>query len=186
MMHQQLGYARAHRLKDLHLYASGVTEITVPEGFQCDVYDATKMVATINREPSIRTTVPGAGLHTNFWGPYPIASIIGGCKMFVTLIDKTTRRVRLRPIASKSEMKGFFIYEVRALIVEDRKPVVVIRTDNARECVATEQALNDMGVSVEFVSTYKAYQNGISERFNRTVATITRVMLNQCGLPMSF
>lgn len=110
MMHQQLGHAGAHRLKDLHLYASGVTEITVLEGFQCDVCDATKMVATINREPSIRTTVPGARLYTNFWGPYPIASIIGECKMFVTLIDETTRRARLRPIVSKSEMKGFLIY----------------------------------------------------------------------------
>ena len=87
VMHKRLGHAGAYRLKDLHLHASGVTEITVPEHFQCDVCDATKMVATINREPSIRTTVPGARLHTDFWGPYPVGSIIGVCKLFVTLID---------------------------------------------------------------------------------------------------
>ena len=51
--------------------------------------------------------------------------------MFVTLIDKTTGRARLRPIASKGEVKGFLIHEVRTLTVDDMKPVVVIRTDNA-------------------------------------------------------
>ena len=43
-----------------------------------------------------------------------------------------------------------------------------------------------MGVSVEFASTYTAYQNGISERYNQIVVTITQVMLNQYGLLLSF
>lgn len=43
-----------------------------------------------------------------------------------------------------------------------------------------------MGVAVKFTSTYMAYQNGISERFNRTVVTIARAMIQQCRLPLSF
>ena len=63
---------------------------------------------------------------------------------------------------------------------------MVIRTANAREYTITKRALNDMGVALEFASTYTAYQNGMSERFNQTVVIIARAMLQQCGLPLSF
>ncbi len=89
-------------------------------------------------------------------------------------------------MTSEKGVKGFLIDEVRILIVEDRKLVVVIRTDNALEYQATEKKLADMGVSVELTSTYTAYQNGISEPFNRTVVTIARAMLLQSKLPLSF
>ena len=68
---------------------------------------------------------------TSWDRPYPTASIIRGCKMFVTLIDKATGGARLRPVALKSEVKGFLIHEVRALITKDQKPVVVIQTNNS-------------------------------------------------------
>ena len=84
--------------------------------------------STINREPSVKTTVPRARLHTDSWGPFPVGSITGGCRMFVTLIDETTGRSRLRPTILKSKVKSFLIHKVRTLVVEDRKPVVVIRT----------------------------------------------------------
>ncbi len=186
LMHQRLGHAGSYRLKDLHLHAQGIEEFTVPEDFQCDTCDATKLIRTINREPSVKTTVPGARLHTDFWGPYPTGSIIGGCKTFVGLMDEATGKADVRPVTSKSEIKGFLVHSVRILIVEEKKPVVVIRTDNAQEYKTTETELASMGVAVEFASTYTAYQNGISERFNRTVTTIARAMLQQSKLPLSF
>ena len=186
LMHQRLGHAGTYRLKDLHLHANGVEDFTVPKDFQCDTCDSTKMIQTINREPRTKTTVPGARLHTDFWGPYPTGSIINGCKQFVDLIDEATGRARIRPITSKTEIRSFLIHEVRYLIVEEKRPVVVIRTDNAKEYQSAERELSYMGVSVEFTSTYTAYQNGISERFNRTVVTIARAMLEQSKLPLSF
>ena len=104
----------------------------------------------------------------------------------MTLINEATRRAKLRSITLKSEVKRFLVHEVRTLIVEDRKLVVIIRTDNAQEYEATKQALNNMRVVVEFSSTYTVYQNGVSKRFNQTVVTIARAMLTQSGLPLSF
>ena len=186
LMHQRLGHPGAYRLKDLHLFAEGVEAFDVPKNYRCDVCDASKMVRTINKEPRTKTTVPGARMHTDFAGPYPVGSIIGGYKMFVALIDEATGRAEAKPFASKSEVKGFLIHNCRSLIMEDHRPVLFVRTDNAKEYIATENELQSMGVTIEFTTAYHQYQNGISERFNRTIITIARSMLVQSGLPLSF
>ena len=70
--------------------------------------------------------------------------------------------------------------------MEKRRPIIVIRTDNAKEYQSSETELNEMSVSMKFTITYTTYQNGISERFNRTIITIAKAMLQQSGLPLSF
>ena len=186
LMHQRLGHPGSHRLKDLHLHADGVKAFEVPKNFQCEICDQAKMVRTISREPQSKTTVPGARLHSDYWGPYPTKSIIGGCIYYVFLIDEATGESRLRPIASKAEVRPFLIHEVRSMIVEGHRLVVVVRLDNAKEYEAAKESLRELGVELEFTSTYTAYQNGISERFNRIITTIARAMLIWSGLPLSF
>ena len=63
---------------------------------------------------------------------------------------------------------------------------MTVRTDNAKEYQSTQKELLDMDVTMEFTSTYTAYQNGIAERFNRNVITLARAMLIQSKLPLSF
>ena len=186
LMHQRLGHPGMHRLKDLHLHADGVRDFEVPKDFQCDVCDQAKMVKAISRDPQTKTTVPGARLHSDYWGPYPTKSIIGGCIYYVFLLDEATGEAKLRPIASKAEVRPFLVHEIRSMIVQGRRLVVVVRLDNAKEYEAAKEPLRELGVELEFVSTYTAYQNGISERFNRTATTIARAMLIWSGLPLSF
>ena len=186
LMHQRLGHPGLHRLKGLHLYAHGVEDFEVPKNFQCDVCDQAKMVKAINREPREKTTVPGARLHSDYWGPYPTKSIVGGCIYYVFLLDEATGEAVLRPIASKDEVRPFLVHNVRSMIVQGRRLVVIVRLDNAKEYQAAKESLRELGVELEFVSTYTAYQNGMSERFNRTITTIARAMLIWSGLPLSF
>lgn len=186
LMHQRLGHPGAYRLKNLHLNAEGVEAFAAPDDFQCDTCDAAKMVATINREPRTKTTVPGMRLHSDVWGKFPVGSIIDGCSHFASLIDEATGRAKNRPIKSRSEVTGFLVHSVKVFQTEDQKVVVVIRTDNAKEYEVAEKALRELGVVVEFTSTYTAYQNGISERYNRTIITIARALLLQSGLPLTF
>lgn len=144
------------------------------------------MVRTINREPQPKTTVPGARLHTGYWGKFPIGSILGGCKFFVTLIDEATGYAFLLPLSTKAGVRPWLVNTARALVVEGRVPLVVVRADNVKEYLAALNDLKQMGATMEFVSTYTAYQNGIAERFNRTVITIARAMLIHSKLPLSF
>lgn len=77
-LHQRMGHTGAHRLRDIHLHAKGVETIEPPKEFQCDVYNATKMTQKINKHPLPKETIPGTRIHTDFWGPYNIRSIVGG------------------------------------------------------------------------------------------------------------
>ncbi len=186
LMHRRLGHPGTHRMKNLHQHASGVKAFEVPDEFQCDVCDQAKMIQTINREPRPRVKVPGARMHSDIWGPFPCGSLIGGCKSYVSLIDEDSARARMNIITSKGEVRLFIIHEVRWITYEGHKPVIVVHVDNAKEYQAAEKELWSMGVSIEFVSTYTAHQNGIAERFNRTVITIARCMLIESGLSLSF
>ena len=168
LMHQRLRHPGSHRLKGLHLHAHKVEDFDVPKNFQYDICDQAKMVRAINRAPREKTTVPGARLHSDYWGPYPTKSIAGGCMYYVFLLDEATGEAVIRPIASKAEVRPFLVHQVRSMIVQGRKLVVVVRLNNAREYVAAKEPLRELGVELEFVSTYTAYQNGMSERFNRT------------------
>lgn len=64
-LHERLGHPRAHRLKDLHLFAE-VEVVTSPPHFQCDVCDQSKMSQTINRETRAKETRPGARMQADF------------------------------------------------------------------------------------------------------------------------
>ena len=79
-IHERLGHPGAHRLKGLHLFADGVEVVTSPAQFQCDVCDQSKMSQTVNRQSHTKETRPGARMQADFWGPYPIGSIVYGCR----------------------------------------------------------------------------------------------------------
>ena len=193
-IHERLGHPGARRLKDLHLFAEGVEAITSPPHFQCDVCDQSKMAQKINRETHVKETRPGARMQADFWGPYPIGSIVHGCRWFGSVIDEATDWSAVEPIPDKKGV-GRFLLEVVLTVdkgsTRDREdpstiPVVVVRTDNAQEYLATKDELKRHGITLETTSTYTHYQIGIAERFNRTIGNIMRTMLNQSGLPMSF
>ena len=61
--------------------------------------------------------------------------------------------------------------------MQGRKLVIIIRLDNAKEYKTVKKSLRELDVELEFVNIYTAYQNGIIERFNRTITTIARVIL---------
>ena len=144
------------------------------------------MIRKINREPQIKTTIPSARLHSDYWGPYPIDSIKGGCKYYVFLINEVTGRASIRPIVSKKKVRPFLIHEIRKISLKNRRAVVSVRLDNAKEYESAKSELWNISVTLKFVSIYTQYQNGLSERFNRIIVTIARFMLIQSGLPLSF
>ena len=61
--------------------------------------------------------------------------------------------------------------------MQGRKLIMIIRLNNVKEYEAAKESLRELGVELEFVSIYTAYQNRIAERFNRTITTIVRAIL---------
>ena len=101
--------------------------------------------------------MPGARLHSDYWGLYLTKSIIKGYIYYVFLLDEVIEEAILRPIKSKAEVRPFLVYQVRSMIVQGRKLVIVIRLNNAKEYEAVKEPLRELGVELEFVNIYTAY-----------------------------
>ena len=63
---------------------------------------------------------------------------------------------------------------------------MAIWTDNAKEYVALGKELANIGINVEFTVYYTPEQNGVAERLNRTLITITKALLFDARLPPKF
>lgn len=69
---------------------------------------------------------------------------------------------------------------------ESEKKLVSLRCDNAKEYIKFEKLIKAEGIRVGYTSAYTPEQNGVAERYNRTVVQIVRAMLIGAKLPQSF
>lgn len=70
--------------------------------------------------------------------------------------------------------------------LEIGEKVATYKCDNAKEYQKVEKNVHDVGTRMEFTTAYTPEENGVAERFNRTIIQMTRVMLMQAQLPQSF
>ena len=105
---------------------------------------------------------------------------------FISLINETIERTMIRSIAFKIEIHDFLVHEIKHLLIEKKKSIMCIHTDNALKYKTIEKELRDMNVYMKFTFIYTAYQNEISKRFNKTMITIIKIMLIQSKLSLFF
>jgi len=135
-------------------------------------------------------------IHTDIWGPAPIASI-GGMKYFATWIDDASRFV----VVSISRTKGEAFEAVKTLHpqlerLKDKK-IKFVRSDNALEygvsldrrldgstpSTAFADYLKTSGIVHKYTVPYSPEQNGIAERMNRTLLEMVNSMLHENEVP---
>ena len=63
----------------------------------------------------------------------------------------------IRLIAFKIEIHGFLTYEIRYLLIKDKKSIIYIRINNALKHKIIEKELRDMSVCIKFIFIYTAY-----------------------------
>ena len=83
---------------------------------------------------------------------------------------------------------GIFKIFVKQAQNEFVSSVVKVRSDNGTEFRNTqvEELCNDMGIKHEFSSTYTPQQNGVVERKNKTLITLSRAMLDDYAISQRF
>lgn len=126
-------------------------------------------------------------IHTDICGPMNVPSL-GGSKYFITFIDDKSRWCEIRFLKKRSEMFERF-HEFKTM-VENRtgKRIKAIRSDNGTEYRSKrmEDFLKTEGIQHQLTIEYTPEQNGIAERFNRTLVEMARCMIIQSGLSHSF
>ncbi|CAI7911723.1 unnamed protein product [Closterium sp. NIES-54] len=127
-------------------------------------------------------------VHMDVVGPTRAPSLSGSC-YFLTIVDDHTRAVWVYPLKTKGEVAVAVLKEwMPRAQRESGHKVKVIRTDNGGELIGAdfEAVLKKKGIQHQLTVPYNPQQNGVAERFNRTLQEGARSLLGRAGLPDPF
>ncbi|CAI5474892.1 unnamed protein product [Closterium sp. Yama58-4] len=131
---------------------------------------------------------PLALVHMDVVGPTRAPSL-SGSRYFLTIVDDHTRAVWVYPLKAKGEVAAAVLKEwMPRAQRESGHKVKVIRTDNGGEFIGAdfEKELKRKGIQHQLTVPYNPQQNGVAERFNRTLQEGARTLLGRAGLPDPF
>ncbi|CAI7806973.1 unnamed protein product [Closterium sp. NIES-53] len=131
---------------------------------------------------------PLALVHMDVVGPTRAPSL-SGSRYFLTIVDDHMRAVWVYPLKTKGEVAAAVLKEwMPRAQRESGHKVKVIRTDNGGEFIGAdfESVLKKKGIQHQLTVPYNPQQNGVAERFNRTLQEGARTLLGRAGLPDPF
>ncbi|CAI7890640.1 unnamed protein product [Closterium sp. NIES-53] len=131
---------------------------------------------------------PLALVHMDVVGPTRAPSLLGS-RYFLTIVDDHTRAVWVYPLKTKGEVAVAVLKEwMPRAQRESGHKVKVIRTDNGGEFIGAgfEAVLKKKGIQHQLTVPHNPQQNGVAERFNRTLQEGARTLLGCAGLPDPF
>ena len=124
-------------------------------------------------------------VHSDMWGPIDVDAH-GGWNGFLTFIDDFSREAVVYLMNGKSGadvLTHLTDYKAWAENVTGQR-LTVLRTDNGGEFIntAADRFLRQHGVTRQVTTAYTSSQNGVAERFNRTIMDTVRSMLHHANL----
>jgi transposase InsO family protein len=186
--HRLMGHAYGPALRKM--VEKGVIEgITLGDGdfsfCQTCVQGAQKRKPFPSERSSPQSKHYGDRVHSDVWGPAPVASL-GGSHYFVTFIDDCTDEVMV--IALKKKAGTFSAYRTYESWVKRQRAVGHIgefQSDRGGEfnSDAFSVHLKEEGTVRRLTVHDSPQQNGVAERLNQTLLNIVRKLLIASGLP---
>lgn len=125
-------------------------------------------------------------IHTDICGPVNKDSI-GGARYILTFIDDRSRFVFVYFLKNKDETFEKFREFKTMVECQTGKKIKVLRSDNGTEFVNNnfDTYLKQHGIVRQLTVPYTPQQNGVAERFNRTLVEMARSMLVASNLDES-
>ncbi|GKU92526.1 hypothetical protein SLEP1_g6239 [Rubroshorea leprosula] len=126
-------------------------------------------------------------IHSDLWGPSPVASK-GGAMYMLTFIDDYSSKVWVYTLKSKSDV--FLTFKQWKTLIEKQtgKQIKRLRTDNGLEYCSGEfdTFCKNNGIVRHRTVRMTSQQNVIAERMNRTLLERARCMLSSARLSKDF
>lgn len=188
-LHRRMGHiapAIAHRLAEKGLVSGLKLDISSGEPTFCEAC----VYAKATRKPVAKVhqgerAVEFAGeVHTDLWGPVPVATLRGRT-YYVSFTDDKTRLTNLYLLQCKSDaFSAYKEYEAWCGTQHGAK-VKVLHSDRGGEYLGKEFALHlkNAGTAQKLTVHDTLQHNGVAERLNRTLVEKVRAMLHDSGLP---
>jgi len=117
-------------------------------------------------------------LHMDIWGPCSTTSM-NGHKYFLTIVDDNTRYTWVFLMVSKAETHSNITNFIAEIENQFSTSVKTIRTDNEVEFLMSQYFYQTTCIETP-------QQNGIVERKHQHLLNVTRALLFQSSLPLSF
>ena len=125
-------------------------------------------------------------IHTDICGPVNVNSS-GGARYILTFIDDYSRYVFVYFLKNKSQTFETF-KEFKAMVeCQTGRRIKMLRSDNGTEFVnkVFDEFLKLNGIKRQLTVPHTPQQNGVAERFNRTLVEMARAMLVYSGVDES-
>ncbi|GBP52246.1 Retrovirus-related Pol polyprotein from transposon TNT 1-94 [Eumeta japonica] len=126
-------------------------------------------------------------VHTDIVGPFKTQSV-NGARYFITFIDDRSRWCEVYFLKQKSgALEAFKMYQTQAERVTGKK-IKYLQSDNGKEYCNAEMDnfLRNQGIQRRLSVVRTPQQNGVAERFNRTIVEMARCLLLQSSLSDMF
>ena len=126
----------------------------------------------------------GERVMADLWGPISVRSV-GRFNLFMGLMDDCARFGQVLFLQDKTQAATLIEHHCERVKRQTGKYPRWLRVDNGREFV--NQKVKDWagskGIELETTAPYSSSQNGVAERYNRTLLDLARTMLLEKKLP---
>lgn len=190
LWHRRMGHVNIRLLKRLQIQGlvRGLPEVSEDLKKVCEPCTRGKQSRTsFPFKNAVSTSKPLQLVHMDLCGPMRTKSRGGNSYVFV-IVDDYSRFTWVIFIANKTEVFDEFKSWVKVTERNHSLNLAGIRTDHGTE-FENERFISwctKHGVHHNFSAPRTPQQNGVVERKNRTLQDMTRTMLIESGLPMSF
>lgn len=187
--HRRLGHINYNALMKMKQHVPGIDFEDSNESRikNCEVCARAKSSRLPFQRSETRSDGPLQLLHSDLMGPMETRSI-GHAKFLLTIIDDYSRYIFVFFLKCKSEVLSKF-REFKAYIENQMDlKIKAIRTDNGGEYCSSEfdNFLSKHGIKHELTAPYTPQQNGVAERFNRTLTERAKCLMFDANLPTSY
>lgn len=187
--HQRLGhvsYAVMHHMRKHRTASHFDVEGPIREPSHCEECIKGKQARRPFPTSTSATSEPLQLVHADVIGKMPCESI-GGSLYILTVRDDFSGYSAVACVKRKSEVGEAFCDILARWARETGKLVKRVRTDGGSEFLGQfKESLRGKGILHERSVRYTPQQNGVAERFNRTLVERMRCMMFDAGLPREF
>ena len=151
---------------------------------KCSICPLAKQTCTSFSLSSISSVSSFILIHVDIWGSYHEPST-SGAKYFLTIVDDFTRCTWVYLMVQKSEARKFLINFIQMIETQFDARIKTIRSDNGHEFNMPD-FYSSKGIVHQTSCVNTPQQNGVVERKHRHLLNMSRALLFQAQLPMSF
>jgi len=188
LWHYRLGHTGSHILNKISEYVIGLEKLKKSDNVTTKICEAC-IYAKSHRQPFPKKATNRAEMileriHSDLCGPMPVQSPKGS-RYILTFIDDASRYSYVYFLEKKNETFDTFVKFKTRVERETGKQLKTLRSDGGGEYVnrEMEKYLTKNGIRHETTAAHTPEQNGVAERYNRTLLETIRSIMHAANIP---